>query len=114
MSNQHKTEEPILILKQTLVCEKKRLLQIELTLLFFIQANQPSLSARIVLSDEEDEDALNKYTSDGDNDDDDPITEPMSAEALELLQTEKVLKAGYLLKKGEKRRVRFPLYNVLF
>lgn len=67
------------------------------------------MSARIVLSDEEDEDALNKYTSDGDNDDDDPITEPMSAEALELLQTEKVLKAGYLLKKGEKRRVRFFL-----
>ncbi|CEG69714.1 hypothetical protein RMATCC62417_05742 [Rhizopus microsporus] len=28
----------------------------------------------------------------------------MSAEALELLKTEKVLKAGYLLKKGEKRR----------
>lgn len=62
-------------------------------------------SARIVLSDEEDEDTPMRYTSDGDNDDDDPITEPMSAEALELLQTEKVLKAGYLLKKGEKRRV---------
>jgi hypothetical protein len=29
----------------------------------------------------------------------------MSAEALELLSSEKVLKAGYLLKKGEKRRV---------
>lgn len=69
---------------------------------------QPSMSfgrsARIVLSDEEDEDTPMRYTSDGDNDDDDPITEPMSAEALELLQTEKVLKAGYLLKKGEKRR----------
>ncbi|KAI7893429.1 uncharacterized protein EV154DRAFT_152232 [Mucor mucedo] len=84
MSNQQKAAEPISILKQT-------------------SSNQPSLSARLVLSDEEDEDA-NKYISDGDNDDDDHITEPMSAEALELLQTEKVLKAGYLLKKGEKRR----------
>jgi hypothetical protein len=59
-------------------------------------------SARIVLSDEEDE---IRYISDGDNDDDEPVAEPVSAEALELLQTEKVLKAGYLLKKGEKRRV---------
>lgn len=67
-------------------------------------------SARIVLSDEEDEDIPMRYTSDGDNDDDDPITEPMSAEALELLQTEKVLKAGYLLKKGEKRRVSYCFY----
>lgn len=65
------------------------------------------MSTRILLSDEEDEDGLNKYASDGDNDDDDPNVEPMSAEALELLKTEKVLKAGYLLKKGEKRRVTY-------
>lgn len=58
-------------------------------------------SARIVLSEDEDDHRL----SDGDNDDDEQNMEPMSAEALELLETEKVLKAGYLLKKGEKRRV---------
>lgn len=64
-------------------------------------------TARIVLSEDEDDDNSNtRYLSDGDNDDDEPNLEPMSAEALELLQTEKVLKAGYLLKKGEKRRVR--------
>ncbi|KAL7312257.1 hypothetical protein PS15m_008040 [Mucor circinelloides] len=57
-------------------------------------------SARIVLSEDEDDHRL----SDGDNDDDEQNMEPMSAEALELLETEKVLKAGYLLKKGEKRR----------
>jgi hypothetical protein len=39
------------------------------------------------------------------SDDDEPGTEPVSAEAMELLQTEKVFKTGYLLKKGEKRRV---------
>lgn len=65
-------------------------------------------SARIVLSDEEDE---IRYASDNDIDDDEPAAEPMSAEALELLQTEKVLKSGYLLKKGEKRRVRI-LYSL--
>ncbi|CEG84531.1 hypothetical protein RMATCC62417_18320 [Rhizopus microsporus] len=61
-------------------------------------------SARVVLSEDEEEDSNQRYTSDGD--DDEPGAEPMSAEALELLKTEKVLKAGYLLKKGEKRRVR--------
>ncbi|RCH98440.1 hypothetical protein CU097_015397, partial [Rhizopus azygosporus] len=59
-------------------------------------------SARVVLSEDEEEDSNQRYTSDGD--DDEPGAEPMSAEALELLKTEKVLKAGYLLKKGEKRR----------
>ncbi|KAG2231216.1 hypothetical protein INT48_001218, partial [Thamnidium elegans] len=88
MSMPNKTTEPISILKHTLSNPSQ----------------QSTSSTRIVLSDEEDEDGLNKYTSDGDNDDDDPVTEPMSAEALELLKTEKVLKAGYLLKKGEKRR----------
>jgi hypothetical protein len=63
-------------------------------------------TARIVLSEDEDDDNNHtRYLSDGDNDDDEANAEPMSAEALELLQTEKVLKAGYLLKKGEKRRV---------
>lgn len=112
MSLQHKTTEPISILKHTLVI----IIIIFLFLVikrtnpfFFLQSSpttqQSTLSTRIVLSDEEDEDGLNKYTSDGDIDDEDPNVEPMSAEALELLQTEKVLKAGYLLKKGEKRRV---------
>ncbi|CEP12003.1 hypothetical protein [Parasitella parasitica] len=59
-------------------------------------------SARIVLSEDEDEQRVSD--GDGDNDDDEQIMEPMSAEALELLETEKVLKSGYLLKKGEKRR----------
>ncbi|KAI9473457.1 MAG: hypothetical protein EXX96DRAFT_578041 [Benjaminiella poitrasii] len=59
---------------------------------------------RIVLSEDEDEDNNIKYVSDDDNDDDEPTIEPMSAEALQLLQTEKVLKSSYLLKKGEKRR----------
>jgi hypothetical protein len=67
-------------------------------------------TTRIVLSEDEDDDNNNtRYLSDGDNDDDEPNPEPMSAEALELLQTEKVLKAGYLLKKGEKRRVRITI-----
>ncbi|KAI8885833.1 PH domain-like protein [Backusella circina FSU 941] len=63
-----------------------------------------SKTARIALSEDEDDDLgnLQKYVSDGD--DDEQGTEPMSAEALELLSSEKVLKAGYLLKKGEKRR----------
>ncbi|KAI8094839.1 uncharacterized protein B0P05DRAFT_568082 [Gilbertella persicaria] len=66
-------------------------------------------SNKFVLSEDEEEDNSNnnnnnKYLSDGDNDDDEHITEPVSAEALELLKTEKVLKSGYLLKKGEKRR----------
>ncbi|KAI8642214.1 hypothetical protein BD408DRAFT_416982 [Parasitella parasitica] len=59
-------------------------------------------SARLVLSEDEDDQRLSD--GDCDNDDDEQIMEPMSAEALELLETEKVLKAGYLLKKGEKRR----------
>ncbi|GAA5798581.1 hypothetical protein HPULCUR_003986 [Helicostylum pulchrum] len=87
MSMPNKATEPMSILKHTLSN----------------QTQQSTLSTRFVLSDEEDEDGL-KYTSDGDNDDDEPNIEPMSAEALELLKTEKVLKAGYLLKKGEKRR----------
>ncbi|KAI8375412.1 hypothetical protein EDC96DRAFT_497213 [Choanephora cucurbitarum] len=63
---------------------------------------------RLVLSEDEDEENIisnnQKYVSDGDNDDDEPVIEPVSAEALELLKAEKVLKSGYLLKKGEKRR----------
>lgn len=64
-------------------------------------------NARIVMSEDEDDNRL----SDGDNDDDEQNIEPMSAEALELLETEKVLKAGYLLKKGEKRRVCMQYYK---
>ncbi|KAI8142672.1 hypothetical protein BJV82DRAFT_613837 [Fennellomyces sp. T-0311] len=63
-------------------------------------------TTRIVLSEDEDDDyapdALNKYLSDGE--DDDPAAIPISGQALELLQTEKAVKSGYLLKKGEKRR----------
>ncbi|KAI9489854.1 hypothetical protein BDB00DRAFT_841009 [Zychaea mexicana] len=64
-------------------------------------------ATRIVLSeDEEDDDyapdSLNKYLSDGE--DDDPAAIPISGQALELLQTEKAIQSGYLLKKGEKRR----------
>ena len=40
------------------------------------------------------------------SDDDEPEAEPVSAEAVELLKTEKIFKTGYLLKKGEKRRVK--------
>lgn len=64
-------------------------------------------NARIVMSEDEHDNRL----SDGDNDDDEQNIEPMSAEALELLETEKVLKAGYLLKKGEKRRVCMQYYK---
>ena len=64
-------------------------------------------NARIVMSEDEDDNRL----SDGDNDDDEQNIEPVSAEALELLETEKVLKAGYLLKKGEKRRVCVQYYK---
>ncbi|KAI9278934.1 hypothetical protein BDA99DRAFT_493496 [Phascolomyces articulosus] len=64
-------------------------------------------TTRIVLSeDDEDDDyapdSFNKYLSDGE--DDDPAAIPISGQALELLQTEKSVKSGYLLKKGEKRR----------
>ncbi|KAG0170063.1 hypothetical protein DFQ28_002588 [Apophysomyces sp. BC1034] len=63
-------------------------------------------TTRIVLSEDEDDDytvdAANKYISDGE--DDDPTGLPVSDAAVELLQTEKAVKAGYLLKKGEKRR----------
>ncbi|KAI9311475.1 hypothetical protein BX666DRAFT_1995496 [Dichotomocladium elegans] len=72
-------------------------------------ANQPgpshaSNALHITLrEDEEDRHTLEnigKYISDGDDDD----AVPISGQALELLQTEKTVKAGYLMKKGEKRR----------
>ncbi|GAN06545.1 transmembrane protein [Mucor ambiguus] len=88
-SNQPKSE-PISILKHTN----------STTHYSSILSSSNTKSARIVLSEDEDDHRL----SDGDNDDDEQNMEPMSAEALELLETEKVLKAGYLLKKGEKRR----------
>lgn len=53
------------------------------------------------MSEDDDEDYR---LSDGDDEDGTGL--PMSTQAIELLQTEKVLKSGYLLKKGEKRRVR--------
>lgn len=60
------------------------------------------------MSEDEDEDnyqdAPNKCTSDGE--DEDAVGIPLSDQALELLHSEKALKSGYLLKKGEKRRVR--------
>ncbi|KAL9541720.1 hypothetical protein MBANPS3_008960 [Mucor bainieri] len=87
-SNQPKSE-PISILKHTNSNTQTSAL-----------SSSNTKSARIVLSEDEDDHRL----SDGDNDDDEQNMEPMSAEALELLETEKVLKAGYLLKKGEKRR----------
>ncbi|KAI7876323.1 PH-domain-containing protein [Lichtheimia hyalospora FSU 10163] len=60
---------------------------------------------RIALSEDEEEDFdyqqhPNQYFSD----EDDPPALPISGQALELLQTEKAVKSGYLLKKGEKRR----------
>lgn len=69
---------------------------------------------RIALSDEEEEydDDLyddevdlasgqaNRYGSDGE--DDDPV---IPEQALELLKLEQVIRSGYILKKGEKRRV---------
>ncbi|KAI8071089.1 hypothetical protein BC940DRAFT_295258 [Gongronella butleri] len=58
-------------------------------------------TAHIVLSEDEDEDDPKYTVSDGE--DEDPASMP-SGKALELLQTEKVCFAGYLLKKGEKRR----------
>lgn len=67
---------------------------------------------RIALSDEEDDDyddclyddeasgQVNRYGSDGEED------EPVIPEqALELLKMEQVIRSGYILKKGEKRRV---------
>lgn len=64
-------------------------------------------AARIVLSEDEEDDnhqdAPNKNTSDGE--DEDAVGVPLSDQALELLHSEKALKSGYLLKKGEKRRV---------
>ena len=65
-------------------------------------------ATRIVLSEEDEEDDElynnNKYISDGEDEDISAI--PISGQALELLQTEKSVKSGYLLKKGEKRRVK--------
>ncbi|KAI8986965.1 hypothetical protein BDB01DRAFT_784119 [Pilobolus umbonatus] len=58
---------------------------------------------RLTLSDDDDEDHNNmKYSSENDEDEQNPV--PMSTVAMELLKSEKVLKAAYLLKKGEKRR----------
>ncbi|KAG0739193.1 hypothetical protein G6F57_005718 [Rhizopus arrhizus] len=59
-------------------------------------------SARVMLSEDEEEEGEEEENIK--SDDDEPGTEPVSAEAMELLQTEKVFKTGYLLKKGEKRR----------
>lgn len=47
-----------------------------------------------------------------DGEDEDPALVP-SGKALELLQTEKVCHSGYLLKKGEKRRVRSFVYFIV-
>lgn len=62
-------------------------------------------TARIVTSESEEDDCpqdnnLNNGMSDADDE------EAMPTSALELLKTEKAIKSGYLLKKGEKRRVR--------
>ncbi|KAI9027607.1 hypothetical protein CLU79DRAFT_717107 [Phycomyces nitens] len=61
-------------------------------------------TARIVLSDDEDEDHHDtlRYLSDGEEDD--PPALPVSDDAVELLKNEKVILSGYLRKKGEKRR----------
>ncbi|KAL0084053.1 hypothetical protein J3Q64DRAFT_1476318 [Phycomyces blakesleeanus] len=62
-------------------------------------------TARIVLSDDEDEDHHdnpNRFLSDGEEDD--PPALPVSDDAVELLKNEKVVLSGYLRKKGEKRR----------
>ncbi|ORX54949.1 PH domain-like protein [Hesseltinella vesiculosa] len=58
-------------------------------------------TAHIMLSEDEEEDDPRYGASDGE--DEDPASMPTD-QALELLQTEKVCHAGYLLKKGEKRR----------
>ncbi|KAG1053932.1 hypothetical protein G6F43_004023 [Rhizopus delemar] len=55
----------------------------------------------VVLSEEEEEEEEEGNIK---SEDDEPEAEPVSAEAVELLKTEKVFKTGYLLKKGEKRR----------
>ncbi|KAG1405306.1 hypothetical protein G6F60_003719 [Rhizopus arrhizus] len=55
----------------------------------------------VVLSEEEEEEEEEGNIK---SDDDEPEAEPVSAEAVELLKTEKIYKTGYLLKKGEKRR----------
>jgi hypothetical protein len=72
-----------------------------------------NLPARQALSeDDDDEDVLyhntlsnaRGYTSADDLEEDE---DNLPAESADLLQLEKVIKAGYLLKKGEKRRVSF-------
>lgn len=61
---------------------------------------------RIALSeDEEDDFDYQQHPNQYFSDEDDPPALPISGQALELLQTEKAVKSGYLLKKGEKRRV---------
>ncbi|KAI9257900.1 hypothetical protein BY458DRAFT_441127, partial [Sporodiniella umbellata] len=52
-------------------------------------------SARVVLSDDEEEEGNLKYTSDGD--DDEHGAEPVSAEAVELLETEKTWKKRWFV-----------------
>ncbi|KAF7729240.1 hypothetical protein EC973_004770 [Apophysomyces ossiformis] len=99
MSNpqQQQRSEPISILKPT---PHSRSVPSEPSSL------SPKRTTRIVLSEDEDDDctpdATNKYLSDGE--DEDAAGLPVSDAAVELLQTEKTVKAGYLLKKGEKRR----------
>ncbi|KAI8367497.1 uncharacterized protein BYT42DRAFT_586492 [Radiomyces spectabilis] len=61
-------------------------------------------TTRIVLSEDEDDDYVQETGHFSDGEDDDPCAMPVSGEALELLKNEKVVKAGYLMKKGEKRR----------
>lgn len=72
--------------------------------------NQP---VRLALSEDDDDDDLlhlntlsnaRGYTSADDLEEDE---DNLPAESADLLQLEKVIKAGYLLKKGEKRRVSF-------
>ncbi|KAF1796814.1 hypothetical protein FB192DRAFT_1291906 [Mucor lusitanicus] len=80
-SNQPKSE-PISILKHTNVNKLNAAL-----------SSSNTKSARIVLSEDEDDHRL----SDGDNDDDEQNMEPMSAEALELLETEKTWKKRWFV-----------------
>ncbi|KAG2219958.1 hypothetical protein INT45_002172 [Circinella minor] len=59
-------------------------------------------ATRIVLSEDEEEEEVDDEEEEEEDDDIHGI--PISGQALELLQTEKSVKSGYLLKKGEKRR----------
>lgn len=76
---------------------------------------------RIALSDEDDDDddlyddevdlapgQVNRYGSDGEEDD--PV---IPEQALELLKLEQVIRSGYILKKGEKRRVSCSLSKMV-